>query len=118
MLFLLLLLTDTKPAAELAPPPPIAIVGWYSFEVEHMGERHTGVVAIRPAQHGAHQIRWHSDAGTNHGIAIREDGYLWVSWQDAKSFGICRYRIEVKGNVPHLVGDRGTTETMTWLRGQ
>lgn len=116
-LLLTLVLTDSgKPAPELAPPPSVGIVGWYSFEVEHQGEQHTGIVVIRPAQKGAHPIRWHTDAGVIQGIAFREDGYLWVSWRDAQSFGLCRYRVEVKDNVPQLVGDRGTTEVLTWLR--
>lgn len=101
--------------AELLPPPQMEIAGLYEFTVEHEGEVTTGIVSLRPAKGGAYSVRWVTDAGVIHGIALREDGYLWCSWRDPQSFGLCRYRIEAEG--PRLVGDRGTKEVWSFLRG-
>ena len=112
----LALTPDSKPV-ELLPPPQVEIAGLYEFTVEHEGEVIKGVVVIKAAKGGAYAMRWHSEAGgTIQGVGLREDGYLWVSWRDAQSFGLCRYKIEVEKDLPKLVGDRGTTEVLRGLK--
>ncbi len=115
-LFLTLALIDAKqPQAEQLPPPQVEIAGLYEFTVEHEGETVSGIVSLRPTKGGTYSIRWHQESGIIHGIGLREDGYLWVSWRDPQSFGLCRYRIEGEG--PKLVGDRGTKEVWTFVKG-
>ena len=56
--------------AELLPPPQMEIAGLYEFTVEHEGEVTTGIVSLRPAKGGAYSVRWVTDAGVIHGIAL------------------------------------------------
>jgi hypothetical protein len=100
------------------PPPPkeVEIPGWYTFGTPD--EPFVGVATVQPNKEaaGAFVIHWLAPgAQPVQGVAFRDGNYLWVSWRQGQAFGICRYRIEAG---PKLVGDRGSNETLTFLRAK
>jgi len=115
-----ILLTCLMPAAPLAesgPPPTIEPEGIYRVQLEIRGETFPGVCTVKKSPEG-YFLFWQFDNGDRaQGVGLKDGNRLWVSWGKAGNLGICCYRIEMEKNLPVLVGDRGTTERLTYLTG-
>lgn len=119
LLFLTALLSPQgiKEQAPLAPQvEDIEIMGYYTCEGQTLEGTYSGVVVITKKR-DTYLIRWIFQSGQRIiGTGMREGNSLWVGWSDQTTVGVCRYRIELDKDKPKLVGDRGTNETMTFLK--
>jgi len=119
-LLILTALLSPHGSKDLAPMAPqvedIEFTGYYTCEGQTLEGSYTGVVVITKKR-DTYLIRWIFQSGQRIiGTGMREGNSLWVGWSDQTTVGVCRYRIELDKDKPKLVGDRGTNETMTFLK--
>jgi hypothetical protein len=97
------------------PTVEVDIAGNYRFTDDNMGDPKRGVAVIIKKK-DSYFIRWAYESGEQAmGVGMREGNQFYVSWTQGTVLGICRYRIELRKDQPHLVGERGTTEVMTFV---
>ena len=111
------LLTGPIPIIEAGPPPTVEPEGIYRVHLIQQGEEFLGVCTVKKGPEG-YFLFWQFDNGDRaQGVGLKDGNRLWVSWGKAGNLGICCYRIELDKGNPTLVGERGTTERLTYLTG-
>jgi hypothetical protein len=74
-------------------------------------------VAVIIKRGSGYHLKWVFDTGeTAVGIGQSDGDRFWVAWSDHTILGLARYKIEMKGDKPHLVGQHGTDEVFTYLK--
>jgi hypothetical protein len=97
-------------------PDEIKIEGLYLCAGGHGADAYQCAVAITRRGEN-YRMKWVFDSGQMAaGIGQRDGDALWVAWGDHEVLGLCRYRVQWVGGKPRLVGDKGTTEILTFVR--
>jgi hypothetical protein len=116
---LMLILAVIPPQAErpLELPEDLALEGFYNC-TGGQGPDAYRCVAVIVKRGDSYHLKWMFAGGeTAMGIAQRDGNRLWVAWADDTILGLARYRIEMNSSKPRLVGEKGTDEVLTFLRG-